>query len=171
MKNKFLIYILLGGILMTLSSCLKDDDKIDEKWKTDNIKAFQDKGLDANYKKIEVEDLQMPIYYKVLKSGESTKKPYFNSLVAVYYEGKLIDGTVFDTNKNVSTPFRFKVYDETGRGNVIEGWRTVLQYMNEGDEWEVWIPYQLAYGNLSKGVIPAYSTLIFNIHLVKIIQE
>ncbi|MDR3137997.1 MAG: FKBP-type peptidyl-prolyl cis-trans isomerase, partial [Tannerellaceae bacterium] len=108
------------------------------------------------------------IYVKVLEEGTGTETIYYNSKVKVYYSGRLIDGTVFDSaDEPYEAAATFTV------SSLITGWTTALQYMKEGDRWEIWIPYQLAYGTsgTSDGSIPAYSTLIFEVEVVDIVEQ
>ena len=116
------------------------------------------------------------VYCKVLEQGTGTIKPIFTDTVSTHYRGQLIplyDGSklVFDQsfqgnlNPNVAVPVDFAV------NGVIEGWTTALQEMHEGDRWEIYIPYNLAYGKIGSSSIPGYSTLIFDVSLVKITTD
>ena len=118
-------------------------------------------------------DVNDYIYCKVLKEGTGMVKPVFTDSVATHYRGQLIplyDGSkvVFDQsfqgdlNLEVAVPVVFSV------GGVIPGWTTALQEMREGDRWEVYIPSDLGYGSIVSGEIPSYSTLIFDMTLVKL---
>ena len=118
-------------------------------------------------------DVNDYVYCKILKEGAGTISPLFTDTVSTHYRGKLIplyDGqeVVFDQS------FRGDLDEETAVsvtfpvGGVIEGWTTALQQMKEGDRWEVYIPSDLAYGDYSYDVIPGFSTLIFDMTLVKI---
>ena len=113
------------------------------------------------------------VYCKVLEEGTGTIKPYYTDSVTVHYRGSLIplaDGTkvVFDEtyrgefNKDVAVPVGLAV------DAVIEGWTTALQEMREGDRWEVYIPFGMAYGDRGSSSVPGYSTLIFDMSLAKI---
>lgn len=102
------------------------------------------------------------VMYKVLEEGHGTLRPSTRGIVYVHYTGRLIDGTVFDTTAGESLPALFSVRD------LIVGWQIVLTRMHEGDRWEVYIPAKWAYGSMKTGDIPANSTLIFQIELVKI---
>lgn len=113
------------------------------------------------------------VYCKILEEGTGTVKPYFTDSVATHYRGQLIplyDGSevVFDNsyqgelNTNVAEPVVFAV------DGVVEGWQTVLQEMVEGDRWKIYIPYNMGYGSYGSSTIPGYSTLIFDMQLVKI---
>ena len=102
------------------------------------------------------------VLYKVLEAGHGTKKPTPRSIVFVNYTGRLIDGTVFDTTEGQPLPALFMV------GDLIMGWQIALTRMHEGDKWEVYIPAKWGYGSLKMDDIPAHSTLIFELELVKI---
>jgi len=84
------------------------------------------------------------------------------SIIYVHYTGRLIDGTVFDTTEGDQLPALFMV------GDLIMGWQIALTRMHEGDKWEVYIPAKWGYGATKMDDIPAHSTLIFTLHLVKI---
>lgn len=106
-----------------------------------------------------VQTLGGGLLYKVLKSG-SGQSPTASSTVVVDYEGRLIDGTVFDSSYRRGEPTEFPV------NGVIQGWQIALKAMKPGDEWEVYIPAYLAYGDNGSGNnIPPASTLIFKVAL------
>lgn len=102
------------------------------------------------------------VMYRVLEEGRGTKCPKPSSIVYVSYTGRLIDGTVFDTTQDQPLPALFLVRD------LIMGWQIVLTRMHEGDKWEVYIPAKWGYGAIKMDDIPAHSTLIFELELVKI---
>lgn len=102
------------------------------------------------------------VMYRVLEEGRGTKCPKPSSIVYVNYTGRLIDGTVFDTTQDQPLPALFLVRD------LIMGWQIVLTRMHEGDKWEVYIPAKWGYGAIKMDDIPAHSTLIFELELVKI---
>jgi FKBP-type peptidyl-prolyl cis-trans isomerase FklB len=84
--------------------------------------------------------------------------------VKVNYEGRLIDGTVFDaSSKHGSEPAEFLP------NQVIAGWTEALTMMPVGSKWQLYIPQQLAYGERNMGNIKPYSTLIFDVELVDIV--
>ena len=102
------------------------------------------------------------LQYKVLTQGNG-KMPTPNSNVTVHYTGKLIDGSIFDSSVQRGKPADF------GVTQVIRGWTEALQLMKEGDKWILYIPYELAYGERGGGgSIPPYSTLIFEVELIKV---
>ena len=102
------------------------------------------------------------VLYKVLEKGGGTRKPTPRGIVYVHYTGRLIDGTVFDTTEGEALPALFRVNE------LIMGWQIALTRMHEGDTWEVYIPAKWAYGATKMDDIPANSTLIFTMTLVKI---
>lgn len=103
--------------------------------------------------------------YKVLTSGPADgRSPSRLDSVVVHYRGTLTDGTVFDSSIDRGEPATFPV------GQVIPGWTEALQLMKPGDEWELYIPSRLAYGNRAVGdKIPANSDLIFQVRLLQIV--
>jgi len=125
-------------------------------------KAEGAKFLAANAKKEGVKTLPCGVQYKVLKEGNGAM-PADTSIVVVNYEGRLIDGTVFDSNKSHGgEPATFRV------GQVIKGWQEALKAMPVGSEWEIYIPQELAYGANQQGSIPPFSLLIFKVELLEV---
>ncbi len=102
------------------------------------------------------------VIYKVLEKGSGTRCPKPSGIVYVRYTGRLIDGTVFDTTEGQALPALFVVRD------LIMGWQIALTRMHEGDRWEVYIPAKWGYGTMKMDDIPAHSTLVFDMELVKI---
>lgn len=120
------------------------------------------KFLADNAKKDGVVTLPSGLQYKVLKQGKGAV-PTLSDKVMVNYEGRLIDGTVFDASKNHGdAPAEFRPTD------VIKGWTEALTMMPVGSKWQLYIPAELAYGNREAGQIKPYSALIFDIELVGI---
>lgn len=101
------------------------------------------------------------LQYEVIQQGEG-EHPTAASTVTVAYEGRLIDGTVFDSSIERGEPATFAV------GQVIPGWVEGLQMMQEGATWQLTIPSELAYGNHGTGPIQPNSTLIFDVKLLKV---
>lgn len=106
------------------------------------------------------------LQYKVLKNGTGPK-PKATDKVEVVYEGKTINGKVFDATANHGG----KKTDSFRCDQVIKGWTEALTNMNVGSKWEIYIPQSLAYGNRDAGEIKPYSTLIFTVELVGIGEE
>ncbi|MBS1507344.1 MAG: FKBP-type peptidyl-prolyl cis-trans isomerase [Bacteroidetes bacterium] len=118
--------------------------------------------LEANKKNEGVITTASGLQYKVLASGAG-KTPTASNEVTVHYTGTLIDGTVFDSSVKRGQPATF------GVSQVIRGWTEALQLMKEGDKWMLYIPSELAYGERGSGPqIPPYSTLIFEVELIKV---
>jgi len=100
--------------------------------------------------------------YIVLREGTG-KQPKATSNVKVHYEGRLVDGTVFDSSIQRGQPIDF------GLNQVIPGWTEGVQLMKEGAKYKFYIPYNLAYGERGHpGVIPPKSDLIFEVELIRI---
>ncbi len=121
-------------------------------------KAF----LEENGKKADVKTLPSGLQYKVIRQGDGPVAEG-DEKVTVKYEGRLLDGTVFDSS--------YKRNPQTttfSPRQVIKGWTEALYLMPEGSEWELYIPQHLAYGDRPAGKIPPYSTLIFKIEVVKV---
>ena len=116
----------------------------------------------AEYKKKEgVKALKNGVLYKVIKAG-SGAVPTDSSRVKVMYEGKTIDGNVFDSNYKSGEPVTFAV------NQVIPGFTEALTNMPVGSTWEIVIPQDQAYADREQGVIKPFSTLIFKVELVSI---
>ncbi len=102
------------------------------------------------------------LQYIILKQGDG-EVPQKEDKVKVHYEGRLIDGTVFDaSSKHGTEPATFQPTQ------VIKGWTEALTMMPVGSKWRLFIPQDLAYGARAAGQIPPYSTLIFDVELVGI---
>eukprot|EP00744_Colponema_vietnamica_P007149 GILI01010323.1.p1 GENE.GILI01010323.1~~GILI01010323.1.p1 ORF type:complete len:198 (-),score=48.72 GILI01010323.1:97-690(-) len=127
-------------------------------FKRSGAKFLKDKeALEGVYK------LESGLLFKVLTKGTGVKSPTLNDDCEVHYAGTLRDGTKFDSSIDRGQPATFKP------NQVIKGWTEALQLMREGDKWEVYIPYYLAYGeNGRPPKIPGYSPLVFTMELVKI---
>lgn len=123
------------------------------------------KFLADNSKAEGVVTLPSGLQYKVLKSGNGAT-PTAEDTVRTHYEGKLVDGTVFDSSYQRGQPAEFPV------GGVIAGWTEALQKMKVGDKWQLYIPSKLAYGEAGAGgVIPPHATLIFDIELLDVLPQ
>ena len=127
-----------------------------------NKKAGED-FLAANAKKDGVKTLPSGLQYKVIKEGTGAI-PADTSLVKIHYEGKLVDGTVFDSSLQRGEPA------EMYANRVIKGFTEALTRMPVGSEWEVYIPQELAYGEGGAGgMIPPYAALIFDVELIAVV--
>jgi len=118
-------------------------------------KAF----LATNKSQADVKVTSSGLQYKVIKKGEGPN-PSATSNVTVHYEGKLIDGSIFDSSYERGEPITF------GLNQVIPGWTEGLQLMNAGSTYQLFIPSELGYGDRSIPGIPAGSVLIFKVELL-----
>ena len=129
-------------------------------------KAAKEEGakfLEDNAKKEGVIVTKSGLQYEVLVEG-SGKKPKATDTVRCHYEGRLLDGTVFDSSYKRNAPADF------GLQQVIAGWTEGVQLMGEGAKFRFYIPYMLAYGEGGAGaMIPPFATLIFDVELIKIL--
>ena len=118
--------------------------------------------LAKNAKAEGVKVLDGGVQYKVIKEGTGAM-PKDTSLVKVHYEGKTIDGKVFDSSYKRNEPADFRA------NQVIKGWTDALVHMPAGSVWEVYIPQDLAYGERQQGTdIKPFSALIFKIELLEV---
>ena len=125
-------------------------------------KAAGEKWLAENKKKPGVVTLPSGLQYKVIKEGKGAI-PVDTTSVQVQYEGRTIDGKVFESSyKNGNGPVSMIP------AQMIPGWTQALTRMPEGSIWEVYIPQELAYKERQAGEIKPFSTLIFKIELVKV---
>ena len=126
-----------------------------------NKKAGED-FLAKNAKAEGVQVLPSGVQYKVLKEGTGAV-PSDTSLVKVNYEGKTLEGKVFDSSYQRNQPANFRA------NQVIKGWTEALTHMPAGSVWEVYIPQELAYGERQQGSdIKPFSMLIFKIELLEV---
>ena len=131
--------------------------------KGNNAKAAGEKFLAENKTREGVHTLKSGLQYKVLKEGKGAK-PKATDTVKCHYEGRLIDGTVFDSSIRRNEPAEFPV------NGVIAGWVEALQLMNVGAKWQLYIPSELAYGAHGAGQsIGPNETLIFDVELLDIL--
>lgn len=103
------------------------------------------------------------LMYVVRAPGEGAT-PTVGSSVTVNYDGRLLDGTQFDSSAAHGRPFTFRV----GTGEVIKGWDEAFLGMRRGERRTLIIPYWLAYGDSAAGKIPPRATLVFDVELVAI---
>jgi FKBP-type peptidyl-prolyl cis-trans isomerase FklB len=119
--------------------------------------------LAENAKKEGVKTTQSGLQYLVLTAGKG-KQPKATSEVKVHYEGRLINGTVFDSSIDRGEPLTFPL------DKVIAGWTEGVQLMQEGAKYRFFIPTKLAYGETGAGNIPPNSTLIFDVELLEVVK-
>ena len=125
-------------------------------------KAAGEKFLAENKTKEGVVTTPSGLQYKIITEGNGAI-PADSSKVKVNYKGTLIDGTEFDSSYKHNEPATFRA------NQVIKGWTEALTMMPVGSKWELYIPYDLAYGSRETGgQIKPFSTLIFEVELLSI---
>ena len=123
--------------------------------------AEEKKFFEENGKKDGVVTTASGLQYLVLQEGKGDERPGASDVVRVHYEGKLLDGKVFDSSIARGEPIEFPV------NQVIAGWTEALQLMNVGSKYRLFIPAKLGYGARGAGnVIPPNATLIFEVELI-----
>lgn len=126
-------------------------------------KEAGNKFLEENKKQEGVITLPSGLQYKILKNGNGPK-PKASDTVKCHYEGRLINGAIFDSSIRRGEPAEFPV------SGVIAGWVEALQLMNTGSKWQLYIPSELAYGSHGAGQsIRPNETLIFDVELLDIV--
>jgi FKBP-type peptidyl-prolyl cis-trans isomerase FklB len=129
-----------------------------------NLKAADD-FLTKNRSAPGVKTTASGLQYAIIATGASNgATPSLSSNVQVNYEGKLLDGTIFD-----SSFARGQAQDLT-IGDLITGWKEALQLMRPGDEWTIWVPPSIGYGEAGiPGSVPPNSLLVFRVRLERIV--
>ncbi|MBI1683281.1 FKBP-type peptidyl-prolyl cis-trans isomerase [Caulobacter hibisci] len=166
MRARFLLLAALAGL--SLAGC--GPSKEDLAAQQAAISANKTSGADflaKNAKAPGVVTLPSGLQYKIVRSGPATGvHPRPIDEVKVHYEGKRLDGFVFDSSYERGVPASFQL-----RG-LIAGWVEAMQLMRPGDEWMLYVPADLAYGDMQAGAdIPAGSTLVFKIELIDVLRS
>lgn len=152
---------LTEGLLKTNTLSADSATKIEQQqydYYTQQLKTRNADFLKNYAKQKGVKSTPSGLLYKVIKEGDGAM-PTDTSEVEVHYEGKLVDGTVFDSSYKRGETATFAV------NQVIKGWSEAVRLMKVGAEYEVCLPYEIAYGERGTRGIPPYSTLIFKIEL------
>jgi peptidylprolyl isomerase/FKBP-type peptidyl-prolyl cis-trans isomerase FklB len=134
-------------------------------------KSLPDQGAQAkaflaqNARQAGVHTLPSGLQYKVVRAGPADGlRPQLGDEVKVNYEGKLVDGTVFDSSYQRGVPAAMPLK------GLIKGWQEALQLMRPGDEWILYVPPSLGYGEEGAGgTIPPNAALIFRIELLGVL--
>jgi len=151
------LLISLPTVALALAGCQKSKAA-----DTDANAAF----LAKNAKQPGVVTLPDGLQYRIVTSGPAGgRRPKLTDEVKVNYEGKLLDGEVFDSSFARGQPAAFPLE------GLIPGWVEALQLMRPGDEWTLWTPPALGYGDEAKGPIPANSVLQFRIQLLDVLSH
>ena len=176
--KKFWHIALMFLCALVISSCGKDDDdkklEVDEVWKAQNIEFFENLLKDPSFEKLYSQSNAGFILYKVLEEGKSNEQIFYTSKLSLYYKGTFVNGDVFDDHTfDAGEPYMGKdglgapVYD------FVDGFATALQYMHPGDKWEIYVPYQLGYGDSGKkgivNILP-FTTLHFVVEVVEVME-
>lgn len=155
---------LTEGLLKTNTLSADSATKIEQQqydYYAQQLKTLSADFLKNYAKQKGVKSTASGLLYKVIKEGDGAM-PTDTSEVEVNYEGKLVDGTVFDSSYKRGQTATFAV------NQVIKGWSEAVKLMKVGAEYEVCLPYDIAYGERGTRGIPPYSTLIFKIELKSI---
>ena len=151
--------LMIGLAALSLSACQGKAQGPDQSGPS---KAF----LAQNAKQPGVVVLPSGLQYKVIRSGPATgMKPQLTDEVKVHYEGKLIDGKVFDSSYERGQPAAMPL------NGLVKGWQEALQLMRPGDQWILYVPSDLGYGaeGAGGGEIPGGAALIFKIELIDVL--
>ena len=152
-----------GAILNDYFAGLEAERAAEEAEIAQVMKKDGQEWLARNAREPGVVSLPSGLQYRVLKEGTG-RKPGRTDRVRCHYEGKFTNGQVFDSSFQRGEPAVF------GVNQVIAGWTEALQLMGEGAEWELFIPYQLAYGEAgAHGAIPPCAALCFRVQLLKVL--
>lgn len=149
-------------IMMAFKSAVQEQN---QGANTQNSHENLEKGqafLEENKNKEGIIETSSGLQYRVIEEGTG-KTPTASDTVETHYEGKTIDGNIFDSSIKRGAPITFPV------NGVIMGWQEALQLMKEGAKYELFIPHNLAYGpNGSGSAIGPYETLIFDVELISV---
>jgi FKBP-type peptidyl-prolyl cis-trans isomerase FklB len=116
--------------------------------------------LAANAKQPGVQTLPSGLQYKVVTSGPAGPSPKPEDVIKVHYEGTLMNGQVFDSSFARNKPLVMPL------ANLVPAWMEALPRMHVGDEWMLYVPPELGYGEQGSGPIPPNSVLIFRVKLL-----
>lgn len=167
----FKVTLFLFATFIIIQSCNKEDDRIEEE------KVKLQEYLEANnYSGIE--PTSSGLYYVVLTESDGAS-PQISDYVKIKFTGSLVDGTVFETSDSTLAVSEGIVREDKLYGpakfsleNIgIPGLREGLMLMNEGGESKIIIPSNLAFGGTDYGIIPPYSTLIYDVELLDVISD
>ena len=157
-------FVLMGAAL-ALAACTPKSKTAAADREAAQPQSAQSKAYMAKVaKQTGVKVLASGLAYKIVRSGPATGlKPQLNDEVKVHYEGKLEDGTVFDSSYERGQPAAMPL-----KGLVL-AWQEALQLMRPGDEWMLYVPSNLGYGEQGQGQIPPGAPLIFQIELIDVL--
>lgn len=151
---------LAGKNTLTADSAMKIAER-QMNYYAQQLKDANRAWLEANKQRKGVKTTPSGLQYRVMEQGTGALATDTTE-VEVHYEGKLIDGTVFDSSYKRNQPATFRP------NQVIKGWTEALKMMPEGSVYELYIPAELGYGERGTQNIPPHSTLIFTVELLKL---
>jgi FKBP-type peptidyl-prolyl cis-trans isomerase FklB len=187
MKSIKILFTLTLSVLFGLTSCEETTDVGEfDNWQSrntqfiDSIAGVARANTYGDWKVILADGLDPMkqwgndcyVYCQVIEEGSGIEHPLFTDSVVVNYSGRLMpsatypDGFLFDSSYSGDFNPSFNVPVGMPLSGTVPGFCTAVQNMVDGDRWNVYIPYQLGYGEKVSASIPAYSTLIFDINLV-----
>jgi len=146
-----------------MADSAKDAAKAQAQAMTPSVSAVEaDRWMQANGARPDVVTLPSGLQYTVNTASKTPgNSPAPGQMVKVHYEGKLIDGTVFDSSYERGEPAKFP------SDRLIKGWVEALGMMSPGDEWTLYVPPNLAYGERGRPGIPPNAVLIFRMELLE----
>lgn len=147
-------------------------DSIANVYNSPENKALPDTDPEKLYA-FEDETNEQMIYVKKVQKGDGTEYPVYTSTVSAYYRMSYFNGDVVQQNFTGTEPTKFDTPAEFNLDGVISGWSYTLVHMKAGDFWTLYIPYQSGYGSGtgSDGSLQAYSALVYNVKLDKIVER
>ena len=155
-----LVLVALAAGLSLLAACQRGPDPKVLAANAEAGKAF----LAKNASEPGVRALPSGLQYQVVKSGPAEGvRPLPGDQIKVHYEGKLLSGEVFDSSYDRGVPAVMPL------DGLIPGWVEALQLMRPGDEWRIFVPAALGYGDEGGGPIPPGATLVFRIELIDVL--
>ena len=150
------------GLFKSLQKRMRDRQQIESQKSLTEAENYLKKNKSENPGVIETNS---GLQYKIIKEGTGKSPESAMDQVRVHYEGKLTDGTIFDSSYEKGQPY------VTRLDRVIKGWTEGLQLMKEGSEYEFFIHPRLAYGGRVNNNIPANSVLLFKVELQKVFDK
>lgn len=153
--NKILAYFLAITTMITIGSCSKDADFDEQLIEIEQY--LRDEGL---FEDSEITAEGEGIRYVITTRGTGIDYPTETSEVTVHYEGRLLDGTKFDSSYDRGQPLTISL------SSVITGWRKAIPKFRKGDIGKIVIPSKYGYGASGSGTIPGNAILVFDIELI-----
>ena len=158
MKRSLILAVLLGLAACTPKTAAQAEDPLAP------ASAASNTFLAKVSKEAGVKVLPSGLAYRIVRSGPATGlRPQLTDEVKVHYEGKLEDGTVFDSSYERGQPAAMPLK------NLVLAWQEALPLMRPGDEWILYVPSNLGYGEEGQGQIPPGAPLIFRIELIDVL--